>query len=43
MGLENGILTQPISVYDIANCIGVASTDVGTLCFDNDKINIWGK
>lgn len=43
MGLENGILTQPISVYDIANCIGVASTDVGTLCSANAKINIWAK
>ena len=43
MGLENGILTQPISVYDIANCIGVASADVGTLCSANAKINIWAK
>ena len=43
MGLENGILTQPISVYDIANCIGVASTDVGTLCSANAKINMWAK
>ena len=43
MGLENGILTQPISVYDIANCIGVASTDVGTLCTAKSKINIWAK
>ena len=43
MGLENGILTQPLSVYDIANCIGVASTDVGTLCTAKSKINIWAK
>ena len=43
MGLSNGILTQPISVYDIANCIGVASTDVGTLCTAKSKINIWAK
>ena len=43
MGLENGILTQPISVYDIANCISVASTDVGTLCTAKSKINIWAK
>ena len=43
MGLENGILTQPISVYDIANCIGVASTDVGKLCTAKSKINIWAK
>ena len=32
MGLNNGILTAPISISEIAQCLGVASQDLGTLC-----------
>ncbi len=42
MGLNNGILTQPISLEDIAQCFGVSTEDLGTLCSYSD-INMWAK
>lgn len=32
MGLSNGILTSPIAISEISQCLGVASRDLGTLC-----------
>lgn len=42
MGLSNGKLSKPISVADIADCLGYASSDVGTLCL-SPNINIRAK
>lgn len=42
MGLNNGILTKPIAISEIAQCLGVASQDLGTLC-TSGQINMWAK
>lgn len=42
MALINGILTGPIETAEIAECIGVASRDVRTLC-TSDNIKMWAK
>ena len=42
MGLNNGILTKPISISEISQCLGVASQDLGTLCISG-QINMWAK
>ena len=42
MGYNNGIVTDPVSVYDIRNAVGHSSGDLGTLIL-NGTINIWAK
>ena len=42
MGYSNGIVTYPVSVYDIRNAVGHTSGDLGTLIRDGD-INMWAK
>ena len=42
MGYSNGIVTDPVSVYDIRNAVGHSSGDLGTLIL-NGTINIWAK
>ena len=32
MSLSNGILSAPISIAEVAQCLGVSSQDLGTLC-----------
>ncbi|MCC8188380.1 MAG: hypothetical protein LIP08_13015 [Bacteroides sp.] len=44
MPVNNGIITAPISVDDVRQCLGVSSNDVGYLCSNqHKKINIWSK
>ena len=42
MAYNNGIITAPVSVYDIQRVLGVGSPDVGTLC-KHANINKWAK
>lgn len=42
MGLNNNILSKPISITDIKKCLGAASSDLGALCVHNN-INIRSK
>ncbi len=42
MSVENGVITSPVSVFDVRKVLGVASTDVGTLC-TSKKINMWSR
>lgn len=40
MAVSSGIITAPVSIGDVATCLGVGSYDLGTLCV-SDKINKW--
>lgn len=42
MAYSGGIISKPVRKIDIAQALGVASRDVGTLC-TSDKINMWAK
>lgn len=42
MAYNNGIITAPVSVYDVQRALGVGSPDVGTLC-KHANINKWAK
>lgn len=42
MAYANGIISAPVSIYDIQRAIGVSSKDLGTLCKSNN-INMWAK
>lgn len=42
MSLYNGILTKPISIGEISQCLGHASGDLGTLC-TSPEIKFWAK
>lgn len=42
MSIENGIITSPVSVFDVRSVLGISSTDVGTLC-KSKKINKWSR
>ena len=42
MGYSNGIVTAPVSVYDIRNAVGHSSGDLGTL-ISSGTINKWAK
>ena len=39
---SNGLITAPVSVWDVRRALGLNSTDVGTLC-TSTRINIWAK
>lgn len=44
MPVNNGIITAPVSIEDVAKCLGVSSFDLGTLCANgHGKINKWSK
>ena len=40
MPYSNGILTKPISIGDVQNCLNISSTDLGTICTSN-RINMY--
>jgi hypothetical protein len=42
MGYSNGIITAPVSIYDVQRAIGASSPDLGTLC-RHANINKWAK
>lgn len=42
MAYSNGIVTAPISVYDIRSAVGLTTGDLGTL-ISNGTINMWAK
>lgn len=42
MAVSSGIITAPVSIGDVATCLGVGSYDLGTLCV-SDKINKWSR
>lgn len=42
MGYSNNKVTAPVSTDDVSAALGVASNDIGTLCY-SDKINGWAK
>lgn len=42
MPTSNGIITAPVSIADVQQCLGVTSDDIKTLCM-SDKINKWAK
>lgn len=42
MGLSDGKLTLPMSLADVARCLGVDSGDLGTLC-RSKEVNVWAK
>ena len=42
MSYNSGLITAPVSVYDVQRAISNSSTDVGTLCKD-DLIQKWAK
>lgn len=42
MSLSNGILSKPITIAEVAQCLGVSSQDLGTLC-TSSQINMWAK
>lgn len=42
MAYNNGIITAPVSVYDVQRALGVGSPDVGTLC-KHANINMWAR
>jgi hypothetical protein len=42
MGYSNGIVTDPVSVYDIRNAVGHSSGDLDTL-ISSGTINKWAK
>lgn len=40
MSVSNGIISAPVSIEDVATCLGVGSYDLGTLC-QSSNINKW--
>ena len=42
MAYQNGIITAPVSIYDVQRAIGNSSPDLGTLC-TSGNINKWAK
>lgn len=42
MSYSNGIITAPVSIYDVQRAIGASSPDVGTLC-KHANVNMWAK
>lgn len=42
MGVSNGKVTAPVSLYDVMTALGESKEDVGTLCMSS-KINKWAK
>ena len=40
MSVSNGIITAPVSIEDVATCLGGGSYDLGKLC-TSEKINKW--
>lgn len=42
MANNNGIITAPVSMYDVQQVLGESSTDLATLCLSNN-INMWAK
>lgn len=42
MSYSNGIITAPVSIYDIQRALGASSPDLGTLC-KHANINMWAK
>lgn len=42
MGYSNGIITAPVSIYDVQRAIGASSPDLGTLC-KHANINKWAR
>lgn len=44
MSVSNGKITAPVSIADVASCLGVGSYDLGTLCANgHGKINQWSR
>lgn len=44
MSVSNGKITAPVSIADVAQCLGVGSYDLGTLCANSHgKINMWSR
>ncbi|MGN0309532.1 MAG: hypothetical protein ACI4C3_02935 [Bacteroides sp.] len=42
MSVSNGIISAPVSIEDVASCLGVGSYDLGTLC-TSSRINKWAR
>ena len=42
MANSNGVISAPVSIYDVQRVLGDSSTDLGTLC-RSSKINKWAK
>lgn len=42
MAYSNGIISAPVSIYDVQRALGNGSSDLGTLCMD-PNINMWAK
>lgn len=42
MAYNNGIITAPVSIYDVQRALGNSNTDLGTLC-KASQINKWAK
>lgn len=42
MGYNTGIITAPVSIYDVQRALGNSSSDLGTL-IHNGNINMWAK
>lgn len=42
MAYNNGIVSAPVSIYDVQRALGVSTSDLGTLC-TSAMINIWAK
>ena len=40
MGYRNGIIYQPVSIYDVQRCLGTSDNDLATLCMKSN-INMW--
>lgn len=41
MGYSNGIITAPVSIYDVQRALGSSSPDLGTLC--KGDVNKWSR
>lgn len=42
MAYNNGIITAPVSIYDVQRALGVSANDLGTLC-KHANINKWAR
>ena len=42
MSYSNGIITAPVSIYDVQRALGSSSPDLGTLC-KHSNVNMWAK
>lgn len=42
MGYDNGIITEPVGIYDVQRALGTNECDLGSLCRHNN-INKWSK